>query len=506
EAVLKPMPKSKYETWLPKGPKVDGSDDTKGDDSSKFYVEVHDKNNPNKIYPGNFTVRYELKDITHYKGFNSNYPVYTGDKTADLKISDSTKYFWINAFDPTKCTDSVATSVVNNGSLAIVQIMCMDYGAWGKLTAKVTLDDGTELDASPYYDKGETFITIPYDRDENKIADAWEKSENILHQGYGLDWDEDVKPDNHHNGDNIPLIDEYRGFLTEDANYNAVYTRFSPQVKELLTLGLANMSATGEQFKVAIKAGALGYSNITKVKVYHFTNSRYGQKEEGSSLAYGRWVNYNSPTDVKTRGVVIYSFDTRNMTGDKNAFASTKGVSGNAPGYTGAQPPGETELVMLWTYNIVNLNETITQAKNWYLPANTDGFHLKVDPHILHINRLYNLNFDPNTFSNVVAANTPNMIQQIITFTVAHELCHATNIHHHHFSQDGEAAYAGSYQGVKNCPVRYWLDWTQEDNHADWLTLFFAGKWNPATFITPIGTPMSLCTTDDNCFNQLKLK
>ncbi|MEO6633435.1 MAG: hypothetical protein ABIN13_16975, partial [Mucilaginibacter sp.] len=57
EAVLKPMPASKYETWLPKGPKVDGSDDTKGDDSSKFYVEVHDKNNPNTLYPGNFTVR-----------------------------------------------------------------------------------------------------------------------------------------------------------------------------------------------------------------------------------------------------------------------------------------------------------------------------------------------------------------------------------------------------------------------------------------------------------------
>jgi hypothetical protein len=506
EAVLKPMPRSKYETWLPKGPKVDGSNDTKGDDSSKFYVEVHDKNNPEKIYPGNFTVRYELKDVTHYKGFNSNYPVYDGNEKADLRISDTIKYHSPATFDPAKCTDSIATSVINNGNLAIVQITCMDYGAWGKLTANVTLDDGTELTASPYYDKGETFITIPFDRNENKIADVWEKSENIFGRGYGLNWDEDVKPDNGHPGDNIPLIDEYRGFLAEDDSYSPVYKRFSPQVKELITLGLANMNPADEQYKSAIKMGSLGYGRASGVKIYHFTNSRYGQHEPGEpfGVSYGRWVNYNSPLTKYTRGIVILTNSVPRPAGDKTV-ASTVPINGApaADTHLGGLFPEDTQYVVIWTDNVVRTS----YKPGEYLPANgnpNDPDVIRKSGYLQAANAEFHVNIDPMHASDLISQYYTLNLSRIITFTVAHELCHTTHVHHHH-PTDGDD---GAYKGVSTCPVRYFLNNFNPVNCSTWVAMFITGKWDPGALTTPwgAGDQMRLCTAGDNCFSQLQLK
>jgi hypothetical protein len=510
EAVLKPMPANKYETWLPKGPKVDGSDDTKGDDSARFYVVVRDKNNPDKLYPGNYTVKYQLKDVTHYKGITSNYPVFIGNKEADFKISDSIKYFSDATFDPVSVTDSTATSKPNNGNIAILRLMCLDYGAWGKLTAEVTLDDGNTLTASPYYDKGETFITIPYDRDENKIADAWEKSENILHKGYGLDWDEDVKPDNHHNGDNIPLIDEYRGFLTEDDNYKPVYKRFSPQVKELITIGLADMSGPGSQYKEPIKIGALGYGKASGVKIYHLTNSKYGQHEPGepSIVSYGRWVNYNSPLTTYTRGVTIYASDQQNPDPDPDvqlAYGTTMplfSMDGAHRNFNGAMLPEETRGITIWMYNI---NHHAYEPSE-YLPAalHNDTTNQRKNGYIKKANAEFHVNIDTLTASTLVAQFYYVNIARIISFTVAHEICHATYIHHHHFGGGNTSM----FQGVSTCPVRYWMNNYIPENASTWVVMFITGLWNPATLTTPWGPgdQMKLCTAGDDCFHQMKLK
>lgn len=508
EAVLKPMPASRYETWLPKGPKVDGSDDTKGDDSSKFYVEVHDKNNSNTLYPGNFTVCYTLKNITHYKGFNSNYPIEGADDKADLKISDSTKYFWINAFDPTKCTDSVATSVINKGSLAIVQITCMDYGAWARLTAEVTLDNGDVINASPYYDKNKTYITIPYDKDDNKIADAWEEHEHILGYGYGVNWDRDLKPDNGNVGDNIALIDEYRGFLTEDDSFNPVYTRLSPQAKELFTIGLADMTRYGTTYKAAIRAGAIGYGKVTNVKVYHFSNSKYGRLENSiMNSTYGRWVNFNSPTDKHLHGIAIYADDHPAVRPDQaKALATTIPLIGVDAGNqtTGAFVPDEVKEIHLWTDYIVNVQPFKPNEFPPDQPPGHEAFARRMATAIAATNAEFHVNIDVSHASPVVAQYYDVNITRLITFTVAHELCHATHIHHHHIADGGtdEMAY---FKGVGNCLIRYWGDSDFMPNCATWRQMYIFGLWNPASMLSPGGQPMMLCTSQDDCFHQMKL-
>lgn len=509
EAVLKPMPKSKYETWLPKGPKVDGSDDTKGDDSAKFYVEVHDKDNPNKLYPGSFSVRYELKDITHYKGFNSNYPVYGGDEKADIRISDSTKFFSPGTFDPALCTDSVATSVINNGNLATVQLTCMDYGAWAKLTAQVTLDDGSALTASPYYDKGETFITIPFDRDENKIADAWEESEHIKGKGYGLDWDEDLKPDNGHPGDGIALIDEYRGFLTEDDDYKAIFKRFSPQKKELITIGLANLTANGETFKKQIKDGALNYGKASDLVIYHLTNSKYGYHEDIAGTNYGRWTNYNSPMAKHAHGVVIYADDKRAAEEKRaKALATTFPIfSEDKAGFLGNMTPEETKEIHLWTVYIIN---DVPFKRTEFMPDHAEGmddFEQRMFRNIAAANAEFHVNIDPNNASPLVAQHIASNIQHIISYTVSHELGHATNIHHHNAANPGPDD-INYYKGSPNCVMRYWMDNHYPENCMTWMQMWIFGLWNPASMTTPKGGTdfIKLCTTGDDCFHQLKLK
>ena len=80
--------------------------------------------------------------------------------------------------------------------------------------ASVELSDGTLIhSARPYYSKTKEYLTIPYDRDENKLADQWEINNHLLHSGHALDWDEDTKPDKQRdNGDGYTLFEEYRGF------------------------------------------------------------------------------------------------------------------------------------------------------------------------------------------------------------------------------------------------------------------------------------------------------
>ncbi|SHL98825.1 hypothetical protein [Mucilaginibacter sp. OK098] len=513
EAVLKPMPESKYEKWLPKGPNVDGSDDTKGDDSLRFYVVVRDKFDTTKSYAGNYTVKYKLKDITHYKGFNSNYPLEKADQKPDFKIASAVRTFANGVFDPRSLTDSTAASQPNKGAAAIVQLTCMDYGAWARLTAEVTLDNGQVVQARPYYEPIDTGITVPFDRDKNKIADAWEKYEHILNQGYNLTWDKDVRPDNGHPGDNIPLIDEYRGFLTEDNNYKPVFKRLSPQVKELFTVGLADKSGYGTTYKAAIRAGAFGYAKVTKVQVYHFTDSKYGHHEPGqpSVVTYGRWINFNSPTDVRTCGVVIYADDNPNPDTDP---ASVKALATTFPifdisraGYHGGQVPNETKEIHLWTYYVTR---GVPFKPTEFLPdhpGGNDAYAQRMSANIRAANAEFHVNIDPNHASPIVAQYLEVNIARIITFTVAHELCHATNIHHHHVA-DANTDDLAFFKGVSTCPVRYWMDNHYTVNCMTWQQMWIFGLWDPGQMTTPWGPGdvMSLCTHGDDCFHQMELK
>ena len=231
-------------------------------------------------------------------------------------------------------------------------------------------------------------------------------------------------------------------------------------------------------------------------------------------MEYGTWVNYNSPLSVKTHCVSIYAYDIANPAGirdvaKRQSMASTGGISAVADrsDYTGAQVPDDTKSVYLWIYDLEHYNDFTAMAPKWYMPANPDGhnwWNIIVNKHVMHANRIFHVNMDTLHLSDIVKPRSLNNLSLMVTYIVSHELCHATNIHHHHPSEGDN----GSYLGVSNCPVRYWMDAQTDTDWADWVPMFLSGLWDPTTMTTPYGPldRIRLCTTGDNCFKQLKLK
>ncbi|RWY51198.1 hypothetical protein EPL05_14125 [Mucilaginibacter gilvus] len=71
------------------------------------------------------------------------------------------------------------------------------------------------------------------------------------------------------------------------------------------------------------------------------------------------------------------------------------------------------------------------------------------------------------TLSNVADPQAARNLPLLISYTVTHEIGHAINVHHHHLPQEKQG---GFYIRVANCPIRYWFDTGQEDDHADWIS------------------------------------
>ncbi len=521
EAIISPVvpvrdaQKETYEHWLPTGPNVNGSGDTKPGNSMQFNVVLRDKADPTKIYH-NYRVQWALAETTSYKGFCTNYPIEDATEDPDLRIDTNLRKD--GNFDKGSVTEIVANSMPGRGENSVVNVVSMDYAAWGRLTATITTGDGWEVFAKPYYDGSKPYITLPYDKDDNKIADWWESQNNVLGKGYGHDWDEDVKPDNGHNGDNIPLIDEYRGFAVEDNDYNPIYTRLQPDQKELFTIAERAGSGTNSEYKADIRLGVKNWSRLTKVTVWHLTHDKYAKFDEVNNVKYGRWVNYNSPLLLKTHGVVICAED--NL--DHKAYATTFPINNNP---RGSGPPDETNYVALWIKGVwlydgpvipdptnasVNLPDDYTiNALKWFKPASPGGsWNNTVNTHVLHANATFHTNMDVNNLSTVVQSTFPARMHAFATFNVTHELCHATNIAHHSFN-GGNGSFDGMFKGDKNCLIRYFLTIENDVDFpdcSDWAIMFESGAWNMASGKTPYGTDFTLCTSVDDCFHQLKLK
>ena len=116
-----------------------------------------------------------------------------GDETdLDLEFAEGQRDFtapkttadgWV--IESTKTTDRMT-----------VKIQSLDYGACGKLKAEVNVE-------GQWYpcraEDGKDYITIPYDEDENRIADMWEEHFGVL--GQSAETDEDGEPQSKQDGD-----------------------------------------------------------------------------------------------------------------------------------------------------------------------------------------------------------------------------------------------------------------------------------------------------------------
>ena len=177
--------------WRPKG----------GEESNTVSVRAYLKD-PNKT--GIF--RFTLTDVSREKGIAMNKG---DDRDFDYEfVYDLPAQSYFNP--PVKTATGWYMETRHELNEATVPICAKDYGAWARLKAQVKVD-GTWQDCQAA--DGKSYVTVPYDEDENHIADAWEEKMNVV--GLPATWDGDDQPQEikYHKGDGFTNYEEYRGFM-----------------------------------------------------------------------------------------------------------------------------------------------------------------------------------------------------------------------------------------------------------------------------------------------------
>ena len=131
------------------------------------------------------------------------------------KISDPVVIVKSEAFSGNECTISLKSK---------------DFGTYAKLKAEGDFGNGWEPVKADETD--ENYISIPYDKDDDKIADKWEEEYGV--QTLPSDWDEDPEPQTSKQGDAISLYEEYRGFFVLDPDKKHIRT--DPKKREIFVI------------------------------------------------------------------------------------------------------------------------------------------------------------------------------------------------------------------------------------------------------------------------------
>jgi hypothetical protein len=173
-----------------------------------------------------FRVRFELPEVSREPGLCLNWPPgdNSDDKSPDLRFDQR--------FNPGYDIpgEGLTATSKNAGEIQIAYLSCYDWGAYGKVKATLIYeDDKSEKAARIAYLPDRGYISIPYDENQNHIADSWEESVDDEGAGDPLA-DDDKKPDNAESrfGDGLTYYEEYRGFMVKGKHIST-----DPTVKDV---------------------------------------------------------------------------------------------------------------------------------------------------------------------------------------------------------------------------------------------------------------------------------
>lgn len=250
-----------YAKWIPQGPpppsKNPAANSLNKGNSIAFDVYLVDRKKPDQRIPGiKYDVDFKLTDVSIEPGYCNNYPLNATDKgKSDLKFDESLK----NASHATYDSQELKTKDYY-GENFIAIITSYDYGSFGKLTATVTLEYGTQIPAHFKNDK-KTVITLPKDENNNQVADEWEIEQGVYQKNYSTFWDGETQDNNNHDGDGLTLYEEYRGIIAKGQ-----HRRLNPKVKDIIiantsqqkldeAIGFFSKACNGSIVPIEVKAG-----------------------------------------------------------------------------------------------------------------------------------------------------------------------------------------------------------------------------------------------------------
>lgn len=259
------------ENWLPKG----GSEDN----SVNMSVAL----SPAGL---NAAVEFSLADVSRLPGYCMNAPL-----TVPLEGEDSASWNDLQFASPQEgfaiagTQRSIATSTVAANQYT-VRVNCYDYGAYGKLKAKVTL--GGRTFNAYVMDTPKTTVSLPKDDNNNQIADKATGQDSGPGPTSRPADDRDCDPSGDTtDGDVLTRYEEYRGFMCLTG-----HARTSAAKK---TVFIRNL--TGRANALARFASASGLE-IIEIGQGHATPDKPGYNDFPREYTEAQWNGTIAPSRV----------------------------------------------------------------------------------------------------------------------------------------------------------------------------------------------------------------
>lgn len=292
EAVI--LPPRDYSQWMPTA----GPDQTTpGTNPVVVIAELRLKGASGTPPVTRAKFRFELVDTSKEPGLCLNAPA-KDEATSDFDL----QFFKSKGIEPTNQKQRYETKDFTTSSSAI--ILCYDYGAATKVKVTAITEAGEEIPAHLEGKPDVPWLTLPQDDNGNRLADSWEKAEEVWGKASAPNWDEADEPDDHEtNGDGISLYEKYRGFkfggeherLMARKKYVFIY---DPDALVHLNLDSVMSFEMASKLRVRFVEGAEWTGPGTagaKKRLVNFNTSGFGHAVDQHGL-HVRLVNSKTPT------------------------------------------------------------------------------------------------------------------------------------------------------------------------------------------------------------------
>lgn len=407
-------------------------------------------------------IKFNFLDISKEPGTYMNDKANKENTDEDLAFSDLMQGFTISGMTASKQLSGKSQQVE-------ALIVCKDYGAFGKLGATVKVKGNwytAEADGTP-----DQFVTIPMDLNDNKIADGWEKQNNVY--GKPGNWDEDPNPSGQKRpGDGMTNYEEYRGFMVSDGAGGTEYKRMNPMQKEIFVIDMDNLF-TPVSWKAA-----------TGIEGYWMTPDLvYGAGDE-LNMTY-RWVDFCRGNSPGSKYAVLLK---RISTIDDPYKLCGTGLEYN--GCNSGSPVMNAKLTLVLTERTKKWLVTTKDTLASWLAKNPKAKKLTIGGHVMLTSWLKKF---------VDAVNNPAKLQEILNFydnqVAIHEIGHALGVNHHKVTTSG----------AHDCPMRYFEYVDPVYLNEAWLKKVLEMLDTDGNLIVTY-TKWKFCKTGDNCWKQLDAK
>ncbi|MBL9138358.1 MAG: hypothetical protein JNK85_20985 [Verrucomicrobiales bacterium] len=244
--------------------------------------------------------RFELQDTSKEPGLCLNAPA-KDQATSDFDLQFSKS----KGIEPTHQKQRYETADFTTSSSAIV--LCYDYGAAAKVKVTAITEAGEEIPAHLDGKPDVKWLTLPQDDNGNRLADAWEKAEEVWGKASAPNWDEADEPNDHEtNGDGISLYEKYRGFKFGGEHERLMARKkfiFIHDPDSLVHLNLGSVMSFEMTAKLRVRfvegdewtgPGTAG----AKKRIVNFNTSGFGHAVDQHAL-HVRLVNSPTPTLAK---------------------------------------------------------------------------------------------------------------------------------------------------------------------------------------------------------------